>query len=200
METSPRCYRRKAQGIARNGNPPHPFRPPQQVGQIPGNEVSRSRTAGIIIASLFFLASCGGSSSSSTDSSVPAQAGSGKVNPTYAEFCAASSNLNAAMSGPHGENPTAITDPNEMKIAWAKITELSIALQALTPSSLKKDADTMVNSIIAMNKIFKENKYELLVIAKKPAVRDALSKISSDPATTEASTRFNTFLMQNCGV
>ena len=104
------------------------------------------------------------------------------------------------MSGPHGENPTAITDPNEMKIAWAKITELSIALQALTPSSLKKDADTMVNSIIAMNEIFKAANYELLTIAKMPVVRDALSKISSDPATTEASTRFNTFLMQNCGV
>jgi len=162
--------------------------------------VSRSRTAGIITASLCLLAACGGSSNASTDFSVPAQAGSGIVNPAYAEFCAASSKLNTAMSGPHGENPTAITDPNEMKIAWGNITELSIALQALTPSSLKNDADTMVNSIIAMNKIFKENNYELLAIAKMPTVRDALTKISSDPATIEASTRFNTFLMQNCGV
>ena len=104
------------------------------------------------------------------------------------------------MSGPHGENPAAITDSKEMKVAWDNITNLSIKLQALTPNSLKKDADTMINSIVAMNKIFKENKYELLVIAKKPSVRDALTKIASDPATTEASTRFNTFLMQNCGV
>jgi hypothetical protein len=104
------------------------------------------------------------------------------------------------MSGPHGENPASITDPNEMKIAWANITELSFKLQALTPESLRKDADTMIGSIIAMNKIFEENKYELLVIAKKPTVRDALTKIASDPAITEASTRFNTFLMQNCGV
>jgi hypothetical protein len=50
-----------------------------------------------------------------------------------------------------------------------------------------------------MNKIFKENKYELLAIAKKPKVRDALTKIGSDPVITEASTRFNTFLTQNCG-
>jgi len=160
----------------------------------------RIRTTGIAIASILFLASCGGSSSQSTESSVPAQAGSGIVNPTYAEFCAASSKLNEAMSGPHGENPTAITDPQEMKIAWDNITDLSIKLQALTPDSLKKDADTMIDSIVAMNKIFKENKYELLVIAKKPSVRDELTKIASDPTTTEASTRFTTFLMQNCGV
>ena len=104
------------------------------------------------------------------------------------------------MSGPHGENPAAITDPKEMKIAWANITDLSIKLQAVTPNSLKKDADTMINSIVAMNKIFKENRYELLVIAKNPTVRDALTKIASDPAVNKASTRFNTFLTQNCGV
>jgi hypothetical protein len=159
----------------------------------------RARSTGVAIASLLFLASCGGSSSSSTESSVPAQAGSGKVNPTYAKFCAASSNLNAAMSGPHGENPTAITDPQEMEIAWTKITDLSIALKAVAPVSLKKDATMMVTGVIEMNKIFKANKYELLAIAKKPAVRDALTKIGSDPVITEASTRFNTFLMQNCG-
>lgn len=118
----------------------------------------------------------------------------------YAKFCAASSSLNEAMSGPHGENPAAITDPNEMKIAWAKITDLSIKLQTITPKLLKKDADTMINSIVAMNKIFKENKYELLAIAKKPTVRDELTKIATDPEITDASTRFNTFLMQNCGV
>ena len=160
----------------------------------------RARPLIATIACLFLFASCGDSDSSSTASTVVSQTGTGKVNPTYAEFCEASSNLNAAMSGPHGENPSAITDPIEMKAAWANITELSIELQALTPKSLKKDADTMIESIVAMNKIFKENNYELLVIAKKPTVRDALSKIASNPAITEASTRFNAFLTQNCGV
>jgi len=162
--------------------------------------VSRSRSTGIIIASLCLLAACGDSSTQSTASSVVVPSTTGKVNPTFATFCEASSKLNAAMSGPHGENPAAITDPDEMKIAWTKITDLSIALQALAPSSLKKDATMMVDGVIAMNKIFKANKYELLVIAKKPTVRDALTKIGSDPAITEASSRFNTFLTQNCGV
>ena len=104
------------------------------------------------------------------------------------------------MSGPHGENPTAITDPTQMAEAWAKITDLSEKLQALAPNSLKKDATMMVDGVIAMNKLFKANKYDLLAIAKKPTVRDALTKIGSDPAITEASSRFNTFLTQNCGV
>ena len=160
----------------------------------------RARPLIATIACLFLFASCGGSDSSSTASTVVSQTGTGKVNPTYAEFCEASSNLNGAMSGPHGENPSAITDPIEMKAAWANITELSIELQALTPKSLKKDADTMIESIVSMNKIFKENQYELLVIAKKPTVRDALTKIASNPEVTEASARFNTFLTQNCGV
>jgi len=160
----------------------------------------RARSTGVAIASLLLLASCGGSSNDSNASSVVVPTTTGKVNPTYAQFCAASSKLNAAMSGPHGENPSAITDPSEMEIAWTKITDLSIALQAVAPSSLKKDATMMVNGVIAMNKIFKANRYELLAIAKKPTVRDALTKIGSDPAMTEASTRFNTFLTQNCGV
>lgn len=126
----------------------------------------RARPLIATIACLFLFASCGGSDSSSTASTVVSQTGTGKVNPTYAEFCEASSNLNGAMSGPHGENPSAITDPIEMKAAWANITELSIELQALTPKSLKKDADTMIESIVSMNEIFKENNYELLVIAK----------------------------------
>ena len=162
--------------------------------------MSRSRTAGIIIASLCLLAACGGSSNASTASSVIVPSTTGKVNPTYAIFCEASSKLNAAMSGPHGENPTAITDPTQMAEAWASITELSIKLQTLAPTSVKKDATMMVNGVVAMNTIFKANKYDLLSIAKKPTVRDALTKIGSDPAITEASSRFNTFLTQNCGV
>lgn len=81
------------------------------------------------------------------------------------------------MSGPHGENPTAITDPTQMAEAWAKITDLSEKLQALAPNALKKDATMMVDGVIAMNTIFKANKYDLLAIAKKPTVRDALTKL-----------------------
>jgi hypothetical protein len=104
------------------------------------------------------------------------------------------------MTGPHGESPAAITDPAEMKTAWDSITNLSRALAAATPTELKTDATTMVNSIIAMDDIFKVNDYNLLVMAKKPEIRIELDDISNDVAVQEASARFNTFLTANCGV
>ena len=158
--------------------------------------MSRSRSAGVVLASLFFLSSCGGSSGTST-SDTQAKS-SGTVNPQFDAFCAASKNLDAAMTGPHGENPAAITDPTEMKTAWASITKLSRALVAATPTELKADATTMMNSIIAMDKIFKANSYNLLDMAKMSDVRIELNDISTDVSVQEASARFNTFLTKNC--
>ena len=156
--------------------------------------MSRARTAGIIIASLILLASCGGSSQSSDI----APSTTGKIDPKYATFCAASSKLNAAMTGPHGESPAAITDPAEMKTAWASITTLSRALVAATPTELKTDAAKMMTSINAMDDIFKANDYNLLAMSKMPEVRIELNDISADVSVQEASARFNTFLTKTC--
>jgi len=104
------------------------------------------------------------------------------------------------MSGPHGENPAAITDPAEMKTAWASITNLSRALAAATPPELKNDATIMMRSIIAMDDIFKANDYNLLVMAKKPEVRIEIEDTTNDVAVQQASARFNTFLTANCGM
>jgi hypothetical protein len=158
--------------------------------------MSRSRSAGVVLASLFFLSSCGGSSGTST-SDTQAKT-SGTVNPQFDAFCTASKNLDAAMTGPHGENPAAITDPAEMKTAWASITKLSRALAAASPTELKSDTTTMVNSIIAMDDVFKANSYNLLEMAKMSDVRIELNDISTDVAVKEASSRFNTFLTKTC--
>jgi len=102
------------------------------------------------------------------------------------------------MTGPHGESPAAITDPMEMKTAWASITKLSSALVAATPTELKTDATKMMNSIIAMDEIFKSNDYNLLAMSKMPDVRIELNDISADVSVQEASARFNTFLTKTC--
>ena len=102
------------------------------------------------------------------------------------------------MTGPHGENPAAITDPMEMKTAWTSITNLSRALAAATPTELKTDATKMMNSIIAMDDIFKANDYNLLDMAKMSDVRIELNDISTDVSVQEASARFNTFLTKTC--
>jgi len=102
------------------------------------------------------------------------------------------------MVGPHGENPAAITDPTEMKTSWASITKLSRALVVATPTELQADATTMMNSIVAMDDIFKANNYNLLEMAKMSDVRIELNDISTDVAVKEASSRFNTFLTKTC--
>jgi hypothetical protein len=56
----------------------------------------------------------------------------------------------------------------------------------------------MVNSIVAMNTVFKANKYDLLAMSKKPKVREELAKISSDAKVASASQRFNAFMKKNC--
>jgi hypothetical protein len=56
----------------------------------------------------------------------------------------------------------------------------------------------MMNSIIAMDDIFKANDYNLLAMSKMPDVRIELNDISADVSVQEASARFNTFLTKTC--
>jgi hypothetical protein len=161
----------------------------------------RPRSLLFILATLTTLTSCG-SSSSSTDSTAvdAAKTGTGKVRQGFEKFCSASDALDAALGGgPHGENPAAITDPAQMKTAWASIEKASTAVVAASPSELKTDAALMLKSIGAMKKVFQANNYSLLEMAKKPEVRDQLSNISSDKKVLDASTRFNASLAKNCG-
>lgn len=86
-----------------------------------------------------------------------------------------------------------------MKKTWASITQLSRALVDVTPSKLKKDATIVMNSIIAMDNIYKANSYNLLKMAKIPAVRLALEDIFVDLTLADASSRFSSFRITNCG-
>lgn len=152
----------------------------------------------LAVCAVSILASaCGGSSSeTSTDASPDTTA---EVNAKYVEFCAASTALDTAMGGTHGEDPTAITDPELMKTAWAQISQLSAALRDASPTVVRKDATAMVDSVLAIDAIFKANDYDLLAMAKKENVRTELDKLSSDPQLLESSKKFNAFLVDNCG-
>lgn len=150
-----------------------------------------------IIAALV-VSSCGGASSTA-DSIAEESATTISVQPKYATFCQASTALDAAMGGTHGQDPTAITDPVLMKDAWEKIATLSATLRDLSPKIIKSDATKMVSSVLAIDEIFKANDYDLLAMAKKEDVRTQLSELSSDPNLAESSKRFNTFLVANCG-
>ena len=158
------------------------------------------RTARLLLAFCavsLVVSACGGSSSDTSSDTSPAT--TVQIDAKYALFCSASTALDNAMGGTHGEDPTAITDPELMKTAWAQIAQLSAKLRDVSPTVVRKDAKAMVDSVLAIDAIFKANDYDLLAMAKKENVRTELDKLSSDPKLLESSKIFNTFLVDNCG-
>ena len=117
----------------------------------------------------------------------------------YSAFCKLATDMQNASGGDsHGEDPAAITDPKKMEEAWTTITNIAIKMRDGAPTETKVDVATMVNSIVAMNKVFKANKYDLLAMSKKPKVREELAAISGDSKVASASQRFNAFMNKNC--
>jgi hypothetical protein len=68
------------------------------------------------------------------------------------------------------------------------------------PSDVEADVKKMISGIVEMNKIFSDNDYDLTGMATDVKVREALTKISNDAETIEASQRFQKFMTKNCGV
>ena len=138
-------------------------------------------------AGALVLTACGSSNSSG-------------VNEDYAEFCAMAKDLETASAGPHGEDPAAITDPKVMKDVWTKVTALSQKMADNAPEEVDADVKKMIGGIVAMNKIFSANGYDLTGMATDAEVRESLTKITSDESIIEASARFQKFMTKNCGV
>ena len=136
----------------------------------------------VIALSTTSLVACGSSSSAN-----------------YTAFCKLAGEMqDASGGGSHGQDPAAITDPKKMEEAWTSITVIAEKMRDGSPAVVKSDVSLMVNSIIAMNKVFKTNKYDLLAMSKKKKVREELAKISGDSKVAAASTRFAAFMTKNC--
>lgn len=108
--------------------------------------------------------------------------------------------LETASSGPHGEDPAAITDPKVMKEVWTNVTALSQKMADNAPSDVKEDVKKMISGIVKMNEVFSDNGYDLTAMATDVKIRETLSKITSDTETIEASQRFQKFMTKNCGI
>lgn len=143
--------------------------------------------ATIVLGSLG-ASSCGGTSSSP-----------GKINPKYAEFCLKSAELDAKSKGTHGEDPAAMSDPSKMSAAWTTITDLAVEFRDTAPDEVKPAVATLVGSILAMNDVYKQYKYNLLEMSHVPAVADSLRTIANADDVVAASKRFRTFMQKNCG-
>jgi hypothetical protein len=117
----------------------------------------------------------------------------------FESFCDLSIRMDAASAGPHGQDPGAITDPERMKDVRATITDIALQMRDQSPSDIKDDVATMVDSIIAMDKVFSDNNYDLTAMARIEEVRNTLDAISTDPKVVEAKQRYSAFMEKNCG-
>jgi hypothetical protein len=134
------------------------------------------------LAAVVFLGACSSSSASQ-----------------YQSFCDLSIRMDAASAGPHGQDPGAITDPERMKQMRATITELALQMRDESPAEVKDDVTTMVDSIVAMDKVFSDNNYDLTAMARIEEVRNTMDAISTDPKVVEAKQRYSAFMEKNCG-
>jgi cytochrome c556 len=149
-----------------------------------GHEM-RIRLAIALVVLCASVTSCGSSSDTQDAAEVKA-------------FCQMATDLETASSGPHGEDPAAITDPAKMKEMYATITAMAKELRDGAPSEIKTDVAAMVDSLLAMNTIFEKNDYDLLAMSKDEKVRAELAKVTADESVGTASTRFNKYMSANC--
>lgn len=150
---------------------------------------TRLRTGVAAVCAVGLLVSACGSSDDAT----------GKVNPDYADFCLKSAELDAESKGTHGEDPAAMSDPAKMKAAWTTIVDLASQFEDVAPAKVKDDVSTLVGSILAMNEVYKEYKYNLREMSHVPAVAEKLRTIANSEDVVAASTRFRSFMQKNCG-
>jgi hypothetical protein len=136
-----------------------------------------------VIASAFAVSSCG----SPTSDALP-----------YADFCNFAVQMDAASAANHSADPSAISDPVRMKASWTQIKKAALQLRDSSPEVIKDDVALMVESIVLMDDLFEENKYDLFAMSKDEKLRARLDAISADKDVTSASQRFNTFMQENC--
>ena len=139
----------------------------------------------IAFSAAVVLASCGSSSSSESAD--------------YTAFCAKAADLEEAAGETHFDDPAAISDTKVMADTWSVAVARAEELRDASPDSIKEDVTLMVSTLIDMNKVFKQNDYNLMEMAKSEKIRNELDAISTRKGVTQASERFNSFMKKNCG-
>ena len=139
----------------------------------------------IAFSTLVVLAGCGSNSSSESAD--------------YTAFCAKAADLEEAAGETHFDDPAAISDTKVMADTWTVAVARAEELRDASPDSIKDDVTLMVSTLIDMNKIFKQNDYDLMEMAKNEEIRNELDAISTRKGVAQASERFNSFMKKNCG-
>lgn len=116
----------------------------------------------------------------------------------YTAFCAKANELEAASADTHLDDPAAMTDTKVMAKTWTAAVARAVELRDASPDSIKEDVTLMVSTLIDMDKVFKENDYNLVEMAKNEKIRNELDAISTRKGVSQASERFNSFMEKNC--
>lgn len=181
LEARPWYHSREAQDFAQDRHPTHSSWSPTKVGEVLGNEVKRIL---VVTSVAVLLSACGsGASSEPVD---------------YTAFCAKAAKLETASEDTHFDDPAAISDTKVMEKTWTTAVARAVELRDASPDNIKEDVTLMVSTLIDMDKIFKENDYNLMEMAKNEKIRKELDSISTRKGVTEASERFNSFMTKNC--
>ena len=138
----------------------------------------------IAFSTLVVLAGCGSNSSSESAD--------------FTAFCAKAADLEEAAGETHFDDPAAISDTKVMADTWTVAVARAEELRDASPDSIKDDVTLMVSTLIDMNKIFKQNDYDLMEMAKNEEIRNELDAISTRKGVAQASERFNSFMKKNC--
>lgn len=85
-----------------------------------------------------------------------------------------------------------------MKDTWSKMVSMAEALRDESPEAIKEDVTLMVSTIVEMNKVFADNDYNLIEMAKNEEVRKKLESVSTREGVEAASNRFDAFMEKNC--
>ena len=141
-----------------------------------------------VVLGTALLVSCGGSGGASNG-----------PNPDHAEFCLQAASLDAQSKSTHGDDPTAMSDPERMKEAWGTIIEASRLLVEAAPLDVKGDVKKMYEGMQAMDRIYASYSYNLGEMKAVPKVAEDLNKIANDETIAKASQRFRSFMTKNCG-
>lgn len=116
----------------------------------------------------------------------------------YTAFCGKATELEAASEETHFDDPAAMTDTKVMARTWSTAVARAVELRDSSPDEIKDDVTLMVSTLIDMDKVFKENDYNLVEMAKNVEIRNELDAISTRKGVTKASERFNSFMKENC--
>jgi hypothetical protein len=122
----------------------------------------------------------------------------GAARKEYAKFCAFLKPTTEPATSPHEENPAAFTDPKVHKTERLKEIDNHRTLIAKAPAEIKDELRIILQVEIAKNKIFEKYNFDLVAMAKDPAIREEFSLVANDKSALAAHARTQAFVLKNC--